>query len=65
MIITGTGYIGIGVIFWEYEGYAYPPPIFKCYKRPSFELKVHRNVWAAGALPRNPLRELTALRQTY
>jgi len=38
MIITGTGYIGIGVIFWEYEGYAYPP-IFKCYKRPSFELK--------------------------
>jgi len=25
---------------------------FKCYKRPSFELKLRRNAWAAGALPR-------------
>ena len=64
MIITGTGYIGIDVIFGSMRGMC-TPPIFKCYKRPSFELKVHRNVWAAGALPRNPLRELTALRQTH
>ena len=56
--------------FRGYEGYAYPhflkwwvlyPPTFKRYKRPSFELKVHRNAWAAGALHRTPLGELTAL----
>jgi len=42
-----------------YEGYAYPhfysggycTPTFKRYKRLSFELKVRRNAWAAGALP--------------
>ena len=37
------------------------PPTFKRYKRPSFELKVHRNAWAAGALHRTPLGELTPL----
>ena len=51
-----------------YEGYAYSPlskggtyytPTFKRYKRPSFEMKLRRNAWAVGALPRTPLREFT------
>jgi len=65
--VTGIIYLG------GYEGYAYPllskvegycTPTFKRYKMPSFELKLRRNAWAAGALPRTPLRELTALPQT-
>ena len=36
-------------------------PTFKRYKRPSFELKLRRNAWAAGALPQTPLGDLTAL----
>ena len=36
-------------------------PTFSRYKRPSFELKLRRNAWAAGVLPRTPLGELTAL----
>jgi len=48
----------IGVILGGYEGCAYPPlskmgdctpPTFKRYKRPSFELKLHRNAWASAA----------------
>ena len=31
------------------------PPTFKLYRRPSFELKLHRNALAAGALPRSAL----------
>jgi len=30
----------------------------------TFELKIHQNVFAAGALPRTPLGELTELPQT-
>jgi len=65
--VTGIIYLG------GYEGYAYPlpskvegyyTPTFKRYKMPSFELKLRRNARAAGALPRTPLRELTALPQT-
>ena len=53
----------------EYEEYACPPllkwlgvlyPTFKRHKRPSFELQLCRNAWAAGALPQTPLGELTA-----
>jgi len=40
---------------------AYGTPAFKRYKRPSFELKLHRNAWPAGAPSRTPLEELTAL----
>jgi len=28
------------------------PPTFKCYREPSFELKLRRNAWAAGLCPR-------------
>jgi len=52
----------IGVILRGYEGYTTPPPTlghstptFMHHKRPSFQLKLFRNVWAAGALPRTPL----------
>ena len=37
------------------------PPTFKRYKRPSFELKVHRNTWAAGAVRTPPAESSTAL----
>ena len=34
----------------------------RCYdQRPSFELKLHRNAWAAGARSLTPLGELTEL----
>jgi len=36
-------------------------PTFQRYKRPSFEMKLRRNAWPAGSLPRTPLGELTAL----
>jgi len=36
-------------------------PTFKRYERRSFELKVRRNAWPAGALPRTSLGDLTAL----
>jgi len=44
----------IGVILGGYEGCAFKngglyPPTFKRYKRLSFELKLHRNAWAAAA----------------
>ena len=69
--IFGT-LINIGLILGGYEEYAYPhflkwgylTPTFKHYKRPSFELKLHRNAWAAGALHQTLLGELTALPQT-
>ena len=59
--------------FRGYEGYAYPhflkwgycTPTFKCYKRPSFELKLHRNAWVAAggacSTPPDPLARLRAL----
>ena len=42
----------------------YCTPTFKRYKRLSFELKLRRNAWAAGALPRTSPGERTALPQT-
>ena len=57
--------------FRGYDGYAYPhflkwgyrTPTFKRYKRPSFEQKLRRNAWAAGAYstPPDSLARLRAL----
>jgi len=53
--------VSMGVILGGYDGFAYPPPTLKRYKRPSFELKLRRNACAAGAPARTLLGELTAL----
>ena len=35
------------------------------YQRPSFELKLRRNAWAAGAPLRTPIRELKAFPRLF